>query len=151
MSAPILVASVLALLAVLLAWQLTHPLRPIPGPLSYRVSKWRLGYVEWCSNRTRTVHKLHKKYGSAVRVAPNEVSFSSLTALKQIYGAGSGFDRTTFYRLFDVYGRPNLFSFGPVKDHAQRKKMLHHEYSKTQILVSTDGITGKVIPHQFPH
>jgi len=148
MSLSIVLASILILLTAILFIQFTNdPLRPIPGPVLYRLTKWRLAYVEWCSNRTRTVHKLHKKYGPVVCVGPNEISFASLTARKQIYGAGSGFDRSNFYRLFDVYGRPNLFSFGPVKLHAERKKMLHHEYSKTQILVSTDGITEKVLPH----
>jgi Cytochrome P450 len=76
-----------------------------------------------------SIHQLHRKYGSVVRTGPNEISFNSLTALRTIYGAGSGFERTNFYRMFDVYGRSNLFTFGPAKDHRERKKLLSHIYS----------------------
>src|SRR5208282_4172798 len=90
---------------------LTDTLRPIPGPKLYRFSKWRLAIDDFCACRTRTIHLLHAEYGPVVRVGPSEVSFASLSVLRQIYGAGSGFERTDFYRMFDVYGRQNLFTF----------------------------------------
>jgi hypothetical protein len=38
-------------------------------------------------------------------VAPNEVVFSSLGAMKEIYlSKGSGFDKTNFYDLFSQFG-----------------------------------------------
>ncbi len=93
-----------------------------------------------------TIHHLHHNYGPVVRIAPKEVSFSSLTALRTIYGAGSGFERTKFYRMFDVYGRSNLFTFGPVKDHRERKKLLSHIYSNQTVLGSYSSklVQGKV-------
>lgn len=83
---------------------LADPLRPIPGPKHYRISRWRLAIDDFRACRTRTIHSLHAKYGPVVRVGPSEISFASLSALRQIYGAGSGFERTDFYRMFDVYG-----------------------------------------------
>lgn len=112
------------------------PLRPVPGPLLYRLSKWRLALDDFRAIRTRTIHTLHNKHGPAVRIGPTEVSFASLSALRKIYGAGSGFERTDFYRLFDVYGRQNLFTFASAEDHGRRKRMLHHAYSKSVILSS---------------
>jgi hypothetical protein len=106
----------------------------VPGPKLYALTKWRLAYDEWKGSRTRTVHELHQTHGPVVRVGPNELSFNSLSALKTIYGAGSGFERTSFYRMFDAFGHPNLFSFASVKAHSQRKKLLNHAYSKTSIL-----------------
>lgn len=51
------------------------------------------------------MHKLHKKYGPVVRIAPNEVSFASLEAVKEIYASGgSGYDKTEFYDLFRQFG-----------------------------------------------
>ncbi|OKL56728.1 hypothetical protein UA08_07860 [Talaromyces atroroseus] len=112
----------------------TSPLHKIPGPKAYAITKWRLALDDYRGVRTRSIHALHQKYGKAVRISPNEVSFSSLSALKTIYGAGSGFERTDFYRMFDVYGRQNLFTFAGVKQHADRKKLLAHAYSKSAIL-----------------
>jgi hypothetical protein len=109
-------------------------IKGVPGPKLYALTKWRLAYDEWKGNRTRTIHELHQKYGTVVRVGPNELSFNSLSALKTIYGAGSGFERTSFYRMFDAFGHPNLFSFASVKAHSERKKLLNHAYSKTSIL-----------------
>ncbi|KAK0105015.1 hypothetical protein ONS95_004616 [Cadophora gregata] len=112
-------------------------LRGIRGPYQYASTKWRLAYDDWLGIRTSSIHQLHQKFGPVVRVGPNEISFNSVTALKTIYGAGSGFERTSFYRMFDVYGHQNLFTFAGVKEHGERKKLLNHAYSKSSILKSS--------------
>lgn len=109
-------------------------LQAIPGPKLYALTKWRLAHDDWTGIRTRRIHALHQHYGPIIRVGPNELSFCSLSALKTIYGAGSGFERTSFYRMFDVYGEQNLFTFAGVREHAGRKKLLVHAYSKSSIL-----------------
>lgn len=111
-----------------------HPLSRVPGPRSFALTKWRLALEDLRSRRTPTIAQLHAQYGPAVRVGPNELSFNSLSALKTIYGPGSQFGRTTFYRMFDVYGEPNLFTFRSSQDHGKRKKILSHAYSKSRIL-----------------
>ncbi|CAK7236007.1 hypothetical protein SBRCBS47491_009489 [Sporothrix bragantina] len=113
---------------------ITSSLANIPGPKLFAVTKWRLALEDWRGTRTTCLRDLHAQYGPAVRVGPAEVSFASLEALRTIYGAGSGYERTTFYRMFDVYGRQNLFTFGPARQHADRKKALAHAYSKTTVL-----------------
>ena len=110
------------------------PLARVPGPKLYALTKWRLAYDEWRGRRTHKIYKLHQQYGPVIRIGPNEVAFNSPTALKIIYGAGSGFERTDFYRMFDAYGRQNVFTFGPVRLHAERKKMLAHAYSKSSMM-----------------
>jgi hypothetical protein len=110
------------------------PLARIPGPKSFALTKWRLAYEDYKGTRTRTIHSLHKVYGPVVRVGPNEVSFSSTAALRAIYGAGSGFERTSFYSMFQVYGRKNMFSFAAAKDHAARKKIISSAYAKSAML-----------------
>ena len=122
--------------ALFLRQYFASPLRRIPGPFLYALTKWRLALDDLRANRTRTIHALHTNYGPVVRVGSSELSFSSLSALRIIYGAGSGFERTSFYRMFDVYGRQNLFTFAAVEEHSRRKKMLHHAYSKSAILNS---------------
>ncbi|KAG8163047.1 hypothetical protein KVR01_007525 [Diaporthe batatas] len=110
------------------------PLRQVPGPAFFAITKWRLAYEDWRGRRTRTIAQLHSRYGPAVRVGPNEVSFNSLSALKTIYGPGSRFGRTSFYRMFEVYGEQNLFTFQSSEEHGARKKLLSHAYSKSAIL-----------------
>lgn len=125
---------------------LFSPLAKVPGPKTYALTKWRLAYDEWRGKRTSTIHRLHQIYGPAVRIGPNEVHFNSPTALRTIYGAGSGFERTDFYRMFDVYGRQNVFTFGPAHLHTERKKLIAHAYSKGSIIRGrvADGIEAKV-------
>lgn len=111
-------------------------LRKIPGPASFAITRYRLALDAWKARSIQTVHKLHHRYGPVVRIGPDQVSFNSLSALRQIYGAGSGFERTAFYKMFDVYGRPNLFTFSSGKDHGRRKKLISHTYSNQVILSS---------------
>lgn len=123
----------------LLCWNLIdslylNPKSKIPGPKSYALTKWRLAYDDYCGTRTRPIHKLHQQYGPVVRIGPNEIHFNSITALRKIYGAGSGFERTSFYSPFDVYGRQNLFTFHSTTQHGERKKLLANAYSKSAVL-----------------
>ncbi|KAM0343789.1 hypothetical protein ACHAPU_008217 [Fusarium lateritium] len=110
------------------------PLKHIPGPKSFAATKWRLAYEDWKGTRTRTIYRLHQEHGPAVRIGPNEVSFNSLSALRTIYGPGSKFGRTSFYRMFDVYGEQNLFTLHSPREHGDRKKLLSHAYSKSAVL-----------------
>ncbi|KAI1326979.1 putative benzoate 4-monooxygenase cytochrome P450 [Xylariaceae sp. FL0255] len=119
-------------------------LRKFPGPRSFAVTKWRLAYADYTGKRTAIINTLHQRYGSAVRVGPNEISFNSLSALRTIYGAGSGFERTEFYRQFDNYGRQNMFTFKSAKMHGERKKIIAHPYSKSSVLAS-NGVAKRVI------
>jgi cytochrome P450 len=112
-------------------------LRRIPGPAPFAITRYRLALEAWKARSIQTVHKLHLRYGPVVRIGPNQISFNSLSALRQIYGAGSGFERTSFYKMFDVYGRPNLFTFSSGKDHRERKKIISHIYSN-QVILSPD-------------
>lgn len=106
----------------------------IPGPKSFAWTKLKLAYEDYKGTRTRTIHALHAEYGPVVRVGPNEVAFSSTTAMRSIYGAGSGFERTSFYRMFEAYGRKNMFSFSTVREHGDRKKLFAHAYAKSTML-----------------
>lgn len=60
---------------------------------------------EFTSRRRPYIHELHQFYGPVVRSGPNEVSFTSLDALKKNYtSAGSGYDKTELYTLFTQFG-----------------------------------------------
>lgn len=124
----------LAFYCFLIAPLCVNPLSRIPGPKLYALTRWRLAYEDWKGARTRKIHQLHLRYGPVVRIGPHEVSFNSLSAMRTIFGPGSSFGRTDFYRMFDVYGRPNMFTFHEARNHSNRKKMIAHGYSKSIML-----------------
>ncbi|KAK3291405.1 cytochrome P450 [Chaetomium fimeti] len=83
---------------VIAIYRLTfHPLAQVPGPRAAAVSNiWQARHVR--DGRARELGKtLHKKYGPVVRVGPNEVWLNSGDAFKNIYSAGSGYDKSDFY------------------------------------------------------
>ena len=49
-----------------------------PGPKLFALTKWRLAYEDWKGTRTRYIQKLHMKYGSVVRIGPEEVRCAML-------------------------------------------------------------------------
>ena len=101
----IFAAAVLLLLIHLIRCR-ASPLWKVPGPRISGLTALALRWHEMRANRTLYVHGLHEKYGPVVRIAPDEVSFTSWPALKEIYcSGGSGYDKTEFYDLFKIYGR----------------------------------------------
>ncbi|KAI1088434.1 benzoate 4-monooxygenase cytochrome P450 [Rostrohypoxylon terebratum] len=67
-----------------------HPLAKIPGPWIAAITDapycwWLLG-----GRQPFKMLELHNKYGPAVRIAPNEISFNTAQAWKDIYTHGHG-------------------------------------------------------------
>ncbi|KUL82184.1 hypothetical protein ZTR_09567 [Talaromyces verruculosus] len=63
-----------------------HPLRSYPGPKLWALT--RLAWV-WASLRGEiawTIRDYHEKYGPVIRIAPDELSYTTETAWKKIYG-----------------------------------------------------------------
>lgn len=99
-------AAAALLAAVHLTRRLTSPLAKLPGPTVSLFTSLPLRWKEMKANRREWIHRLHVRYGPVVRIAPDEVSFTSPAAVKEIYcSGGSGYDKTEFYDLFKVYGR----------------------------------------------
>jgi hypothetical protein len=83
---------------------LFSPLSEVPGPKYTLFSGIYLMIQEFAGKRREYIHELHKRYGSVVRLGPNEVSFTSSEAMKEIYSSGgSGYDKTEFYTLFKQF------------------------------------------------
>jgi hypothetical protein len=95
----------IAVLCVFVYRAFMGPLARIPGPTYSLFTDLWLMTKEFTSQRREYVHELHKHYGPVVRLGPNEVSFTSLEAVKEIYSSGgSGYDKTEFYTLFKQFG-----------------------------------------------
>ncbi|KAI8952234.1 putative cytochrome P450 monooxygenase [Xylaria longipes] len=109
-----------------------HPLRKYPGPLSHRMSVLPYGWYQLQGRLPFHVDKLHKKYGTVVRIAPNELAFSSPQAWHDIYGhkkAGqeefAKYDG--FYRMFPWL--PTSVLNANRQDHSVLRRQLSHGFS----------------------
>jgi len=69
------------------------PYRDIPGPFLATISPlWKLrGALNGTLHTDIT--EIHRKYGTIVRIAPDEVSIADPEAIRIIYGHGSGFTK----------------------------------------------------------
>ncbi|EFX04406.1 serine/threonine-protein kinase [Grosmannia clavigera kw1407] len=125
-------------LIALLVWVIravSSPLGRIPGPRLSLFTSAALRWHEMRGGRTAYVHAQHQRYGPVVRLSPNEVSFASAAAVKEIYGAaGSGYDKTEFYNLFTVYGRRTMFSTLNKERHARRRRILADRYANSNVM-----------------
>lgn len=84
-----------------------------------------------------SIFSAHQRKGPVVRLGPNEVSVASLDGLRQIYIGGFGKPKW-YSEQFMNYGTPNLVSMASPKDHASRRRILSHVYSKSYLLKSKD-------------
>ena len=86
------------------------------------MSTWR--------GHTETDHiLLHERYGPVVRIAPNELSFASPRAAREILAAGKGFHKTDFYGVFPPPENPDIFTETREAVHAVKKRHASHPYS----------------------
>ncbi|UKZ96348.1 uncharacterized protein TrAFT101_011145 [Trichoderma asperellum] len=140
---PVVLLAAAALLATIqLIRCLRSPLSKIPGPTVSKFTTLVLKWKEIHAQRTTYVHQLHLQYGPVVRIAPNEVSFTSWEALKEIYcSGGSGYDKTEFYDLFKIYGRRTMFTTLDKAGHAKRKRILADRYANSNVMKSA-SVTG---------
>lgn len=94
------------LVVVLWVWSLRlQATVKIPGPWHLKFTGIFVKYHELFGHKRRWIHNLHLRYGPVVQIAPNEVSFASYTAAKQIYSTGNkDFRKTELYSLFEQNG-----------------------------------------------
>jgi hypothetical protein len=79
-----------------------HPLAKVPGPSLASLSPLWLVWQCMKLRRPRLDLELHKRYGSVVRIAPNEVIFSNPDYFRDVYGAGTKFTKSRYYEAFDA-------------------------------------------------
>ncbi|GKZ27300.1 hypothetical protein AbraCBS73388_004077 [Aspergillus brasiliensis] len=120
---------------VFLYQRLSNPISKLPGPWYTNLTSLIIKYHEFSASRRVFIHQLHKRYGTVVRIAPNEVSFASLEAIREIYASGgSGYDKTELYDLFRQFGIKTMFSTLDKQTHSERKRQLADRYAMSNIL-----------------
>lgn len=87
-----------------------HPLSRIPGPRLAAISSCWYAHQVRHGRMLALGKSLHKQYGAAVRVGPNEVWFNSKDASKLIYSPTNGYEKSNFY-LATALLKPKLDGF----------------------------------------
>lgn len=78
------------------------------------------------------VEKVHRKYGPVVRLAPNELSFSDRSCIKEIYFQGSKFPKSRRYEGFASTTRAS-FDMTDKDEHRQRRNLVRHVLAQSNI------------------
>ncbi|PWY77260.1 sterigmatocystin biosynthesis P450 monooxygenase [Aspergillus sclerotioniger CBS 115572] len=112
---------------------LRSPLRHIPGPLYTRATRLPLKISIITGKRIYFIHDLHQRYGPVVRIAPDEVSISSLPEFKEIHRAGSAFLKTAWYQKTTFDRKPGIFAMRDPKEHSARRKLLARPFAKSEL------------------
>ncbi|OLL21888.1 Isotrichodermin C-15 hydroxylase [Neolecta irregularis DAH-3] len=127
---------------VLLSWIIAdviykiffHPLAKYKGPLLAKVTPLWYFYIAYEGKRHLVLQKLHKKYGTFVRIAPNEVSISDYRALMSIYGHDPGCEKSSGYVAFQpTEDSPSLVSVRDRGLHSRMRKPLNKAFSQRAI------------------
>jgi cytochrome P450 len=105
-------------------------MRSIPGPFLARLTGAWVVILDLSGKRGATIHKLHQKYGHAVRIAPNQVSFASPQAVKDIYGATSKFTKAPIY---DSLGFKSVFTTRNKDEYRGMKKRILPSFSQAAV------------------
>ncbi|KAK3996608.1 putative cytochrome P450 pisatin demethylase-like protein, partial [Cladorrhinum sp. PSN332] len=119
-----------------------HPYSKYPGPFLASISRLWIAKEVAQTRGDQAVKELHDKYGPIVRIAPDEVDILDPSAIKTLYGAGTAFTKTDFYTAFHApWARyPEHFVATDETLHSQRRRLLSHIYSMTNIARFEQGI-----------
>ena len=82
------------------------PLRHVPGPFWSSITRLSKVRLVKSGNQPQGMVGLHQKYGTLVRVGPNEVSVSDPYAVKQISGVGTNFRKSAWYPAWHMSRAP---------------------------------------------
>jgi len=78
--------------------------------------------------------------GPVVRIAPNELSFSSPDAALELFKTGKGFHKTDFYGVFPPPENPDIFTETREAVHGVKKRYASTPYSLASMQQSTPRI-----------
>lgn len=85
----VVLGSMISILAYISYYGFLSPLSGIPGPFIARFTRLWLAYHGWKGDFHVVLTEIHEKYGTTVRVGPDEVLTLSPDAIKKIYGRGN--------------------------------------------------------------
>ncbi|ATY65919.1 cytochrome P450 monooxygenase [Cordyceps militaris] len=115
-------------------WRVS-PLARLPVPhWSCRLSSVWILRARKNGAENAALRAAHRRLGNIVRVGPDTISVDGVDAMRAIYQGG--FPKAPWYRVFDNYGVPCMFSTIGSREHSKRKRIISNVYSKSYIVNS---------------
>ena len=108
-------------------------LRSFPGPWYSKWTNLVLKYHVLMGRRAFYIHDLHRRYGSVVRTAPNELDVSDLESFREIHKITGGFLKSPWYQKMRETPVPDTFTFIDPKAHAARRRLLARPFSNSSL------------------
>lgn len=110
-----------------------HPLADIPGPKLWAVSRLPFIYSMLSGNHVHDVRSFHEKYGDAVRLAPNEVSFAAPEAWHEIFDYRPNHQTFTkdpmWFKLPNGQQDSGMLQTTIIDDHVRMRKLMDPAFS----------------------
>ena len=110
-----------------------HPLSAFPGPKSFAAT--RISYVRSLlgGQLAQTVKDLHDEYGEIVRIGPDELSFITAQAWRDIYchrQGHKGLRKDPVFYALPPEGVHNIVTTPSDADHTRMRRLLAHAFSE---------------------
>ncbi|CAO1597111.1 hypothetical protein XANCAGTX0491_000936 [Xanthoria calcicola] len=106
-----------------------HPLSVYPGPKFAASTKIPIAYVSWIGKLSHWQLALHERYDSdVVRISPDELSFISPSAWKDMYGTRQA-GTNPFSKDMVLYTGINSIVTASDADHSRMRRLLSHAFS----------------------
>jgi hypothetical protein len=123
-----------------------HPLASVPGPFRASISRLWYMYRIYVGDMHDVQRRLHEQYGPIVRIAPNEVSTTELSAIPKIYRNQSPLSKTDFYSVWgggNISEQLDTFAETNEKVHSNYRRIVNPVYTLSNVLKS-EGYINKV-------
>ncbi|CAH0045042.1 unnamed protein product [Clonostachys solani] len=109
-----------------------------------------LKFYTLTGRRMQYVHSLHQRYGSVVRLSPNQLAFCDPDAFVAIHKIGSGFTKTQWYEDFSGGAggtgiEIGLFAMTDVKKHASRRKLFARAFSAASLRSNCEDVVKEKV------
>jgi hypothetical protein len=122
-----------------------HPLSEIPGPFIASWSRLWLVYQTARCKRHRLDSALHMRFGPCVRIAPDELLINDIRQFQTIYGAGTKFNKSTWYECMKTKETDfNLLAETDVDRYWQQRRLISPAFT-TQALQRHQGLLARVL------
>lgn len=106
-----------------------HPLSKYPGPILAGATKIPVAYVTWNGTLSHWQLALHERYdGDVVRISPDELSFISPSAWKDMYANRQG-GINPFAKDMVIFGGVQNIVTANDADHSRMRRLLSHAFS----------------------
>ncbi|MCJ1317168.1 hypothetical protein MMC15_002491 [Xylographa vitiligo] len=124
-----------------------HRLSHVPGPILAKASNLFLHVICYLGIEGRVLRYYHQKFGKVIRIAPNSVSISDPTVIRDIYIVGGGFLKDSRYHNFDLGPVKSIFSSTDTAYRDLRAKAVTPLFAPVRLRAESrpDGVIGSCI------